>query len=343
MPIKINLDAQTGRVMGAIVLLGVWSTYTDGPIVGLVTIMSALPVLYLLQLPLNYKEGLLKFTTKCYAILLIPSFLLYWLSLFTTVPSIGIFVQTNYPPFINHVFYLESTYDNEIFMRFNAFFVEPGHQAILSTFLIIANRFRFRVCPWLWILLLAVIFSFSLAGYILLVVGFVLLKVNSLLKAIAIGALGAALFGLASSWMSGDNAFNELILTRLEKDDDRGFKGNNRVNESTKYIFSRVIKKGELWTGAKDEATRQSIKGAGYKMYLMYSGLIGVLLVLLFYLFLIPRNPDYRYTIRFFIVIALCFLQRAYPLWYSWLFPFVMGIYIAKGEKERQQLLPTES
>ncbi|MDE5871798.1 MAG: hypothetical protein K2H22_07645 [Muribaculaceae bacterium] len=336
LPIKIRLDIHTGCVVAAMLLIGLWSLWIDGPIMGLTTILMYLPVLWLLQLPLDYKEDLLKFATKWYAILLIPSLLTYWTTIFINIPSIGMFVHPNYVPFTNYGFFIKTTWDSGFFLRFNAFFLEPGHQALLSTFIMIANRFQFRKCPWLWILLISTLFSFSLAGYLLAATGYVLLKVNTLLKGLVVGALGTLMIVVALNWSGGNNALNDLILTRLEQDSSRGIKGNNRVDHNTDHTFAKAVKNKDLWMGVKDKTNMSLIAGAGFKIYIINYGLVGVILAALFYLCVIPPRPDYRYTVAFFIVIVLCFMQRAYPSWYSWLFPYVMGIYIAKGEKDKR-------
>lgn len=346
MPIKIRIDAQTGRIFAAILLLTIWYTWIDGPVMGLTTFLLYLPVLFLLQLPLEYKEELLKFTTKWYSILISLALVEYLLSLFISLPSIGTFEHPPYPPYDNHIFYIKTTFDYGIFLRFNACFLEPGHQAILSTFIIIANRYRFKECPWLWPLALAVAFSFSLAGYILLFIGFCLIKINSLWQVLTVAAISTIVTIGAINWAGGDNTLNELIISRLEKDDTQGIKGNNRFYNDTDFVYSRAVKKGDIWTGVKQTTNMDLVGGAGFKIYIINYGLVGVILVLLFYLSVIPPKPDYRYTIGFFIVISLCFLQRSYPFWYSWLFPFVTGIYIAKGEKDKarmSELDPTES
>lgn len=333
MSIKINFDARFGKMIAILILIALWITWIDGLAMGLTTTLMYLPVLYLIQLPIDYKENLLSFTTKWYAILVFISLLMYFASLFITLPSIGTFVHSIYPPFLNHIFYLETTFDYGTFVRFNAFFLEPGHQALLSTFLILANRFRFKECPWLWILLIAVIFSFSLAGYLLLFTGYALLKINSLLKAFIAFVILAAVVGGATYWSGGNNAMNELIISRLEQDSEKGIKGNNRFTNNTDFTYMRILKSKDIWTGVKEKTNIKLIEGAGYKIYIINYGLIGVILSFLFYLSLVPSNPDYRYTISFIIVLILCFIQRSYPTWYSWLFPYVMGIYLAKYEK----------
>lgn len=342
MPIKISFDMKSGMTFAAMLLIGLWSLWIDGPVMGLTTFLMFLPVMWLLQLPLEYKVDLLEFTTKWYAILLIPSIITYWLSLFISLPSIGLFSHPNYPPFTNHVFFIKTTYDYGTFMRFNAFFLEPGHQALLSTFMMIANRFQFRKCPWLWVLLVCTVFSFSLAGYLLLALGYLLLQINTPIKAILAGVLGAAAITVVLTWGRGENAFNELIITRLEQDESKGIKGNNRVDKTTDFLFAKMMKTSDKWMGVKGKTNMDMVMGAGFKIYIINYGLIGTLLALLFYLAVIPPHPNYRYTIAFLMVLILCFMQRAYPGWYSWLFPYVTGIYIAKGEKDGISLTQLE-
>lgn len=334
MPLKITFNHQIGRIVGAIVLASLWSIWIDGPVMGILTILMYFPAVYLLQLPFVYKRDLLAFTTKWYAILLSISLVIYWASLFINLPSIGMFVQPPYSPFKNYIFFIKTTYDSGFLLRFNAFFLEPGHQAILSVFIMIANRFNFRECLWLWPLIFAVLFSFSLAGYVLLFIGYCLLKINTLWKAIGVAGLCAIVIAIAINYTGGNNALNDLILARLEKDDSQGIKGNNRFSTSTDFIFSQAEKKGDLMFGVQDKTNMELVGGAGYKVFVLNNGLLGVILTLLIYLSFIPPRPNYRYTITFLVLLVLCFLQRSYPTWYSWLFPYVIGIYLAKGEKE---------
>ena len=338
MNIKVRLDARIGLVTASILLIGLWTLWIDGAVMGLTTILMFTPVLWLLQLPLSYMKDLLAFSTKWYAILLIPSLFLYWATLFVGLPSFGQFVHPNYVPYTNYIFYIKTTVDYGTLVRFNAFFLEPGHQALLSTFIMIANRFRFKECPWLWVLLASTLFSFSLAGYLLAALGYVLLKVDTVIKGLIVGALGAILIAFAISWSGGNNALNDLIITRLEQDSNRGIKGNNRVDDTTDFIYSKAVRHHNIWFGVKEKTNMDLIAGAGYKIYIINYGLVGALLALLVYISIIPPRPDYRYTIAFLIVLILCFMQRAYPGWYSWLFPYVTGIYIAKGVKDHQEI-----
>ncbi|MDE6018202.1 MAG: hypothetical protein K2G85_05250 [Muribaculaceae bacterium] len=338
-PIKFNLDARTGWVLVAITGLTLWHTWLDGWPNGVTTALQYFPVLYLMQLPYDYLKDLLKFTTKWYAILLIPALILYWIVLFIPLPSMGTFEHDGYPPFINYIFYIKNTFDGFRMERFNAFFLEPGHQAIVSSFLMMANRFDFKKCPWLIVLMIAIIFSLSLAGYLLTLIGFLLLKINSVTKAlITLGSVVAIVLG-AILWDGGDNTLNEMIIARMEYDKSEGIKGNNRFFNNTDFVFNRTLGTKYFWISTKSHSNMKLIGGAGYKIYILHYGMVSALLALMLYLSVIPSRPNLRYTISFFILIALCFMQRAYPYWYAWLFPYIVGIYMAKDEKDMQKAI----
>lgn len=338
LPFNFKLDKKVGMVTAALLVIVLWYVWIDGPVMGIVKLLQYLPVLFLIQLPYDNIRDLLRFSTKWLAILLVPGLLLYWLLLFVDLPSFGRFVHPTYEPYLNYIFYIKTTFDHGTFQRFNAFFLEPGHLALLCTFIMMANKFRFRQCKWLVVLAICVAFSFSLAGYLLAVVGFLLLKVNTLGKAFAAAVVAVVVAIGAVSYLGEDSAVYELIVSRLEYDSDKGIKGNNRFDGDTDFVYERGVKSGEAWSGVSDKVNMETVVGAGYKIFVIRYGFIGAILALIFYLCVIPNDPDYRYTVCFLIVLVLCFMQRSYPEWYSWLFPYVAGIYLAKDEKVMKDL-----
>lgn len=339
LPFKIELSMKNGFVLFATIALSIWMTVTDGWLLGVLTFLMYLPAQYLMILPYEYQCDLLKYVTKWYAILLSVSLVIYWMIFFIPLPSFGQFVHPIYPPYTNYLFFIKTTAEYSYIVRFNGFFLEPGHQALVSTFLLIANKFEFKRLPWLFVLVAGVIFSFSLAGYILAILGFAFIKVNTLMKGLALTAVVAAVVGGAMVIGGGDNDLNTLIIKRLEYDETDGIKGNNRFYNNTDYEFQKLSGTKYFWTGVNGRVNMKLIGGAGYKIYILHYGMVGTILAFLFYLSVIPTNPNYRYTIGFFAIILLCFLQRSYPFWYSWIFPYVLGIYIAKGEKETDHTL----
>ena len=130
----------------------------------------------------------------------------------------------------------------------------------------------------------------------------------------------------------GNNALNELIVARLEYDNQKGIKGNNRFTDETDFVYKKGQDNGWNWKGMKDHANLELIDGAGFKIFVIKNGWIGAILALLFYLSVIPPFCNVRYTSIFIIVIVLCFTQRAYPYTYTWLFPYVLGIYINRNQ-----------
>lgn len=331
LPFQIKIDRVVGRAMLAILGIVVWTSIVEGFVMGLIMLMSYLPAVMLTILPIDYQKDLLRFITKWLALMVGIGFIEYLFALVADPPSIGMFVHPNYQPFINYGFYIKNTYDFGTFQRFNAFFLEPGHLAMLSSFLIIANAFKFKKNPYCIILLVAVIFSFSLAGYLLLFTGWGLFWIKTMKRAIFTGIALTAAITFVVSWNMGDNAVNELIISRLEYDEEKGIKGNNRFTNETDFVYQKGQKKGWNWVGMKEHANLELIDGAGFKIFVLKNGWIGVIFALLFYLSVIPPACNIRYTSIFVAVIVLCFTQRAYPYTYTWLFPYILGIYTSRN------------
>lgn len=343
LPIQLKFDVRTGVSLLLYVLLVLWSLFSRGIGYGMVFASLYLPVFFLLQLPHEYKVDLLKFVTKWMAILLIPSLILYWITLIIDIPDFGTFVHPDYPPYTNYIFFIKTTYDFGFFPRFNAFFLEPGVVAMVCLFLIIANNFDLKHNPWLWVLLTAIIFSFSLAGYLLTLTSIALFKVNTIKKGLAFLTVVIIMVIAIQNIAGGDNVFNELILERLEYDESKGIKGNNRFSNNTDYAFDKSLTTGDYWIGISSKENMDLITGSGIKIYILRYGAIGMLIVLALYLSFIPPHPNWPYTLKFLFILIVCFMQNAYPEFYSWLFPFIIGVNINRkvynsDEENRQQV-----
>ena len=326
LPVQFKFGGHTGRIMLAILAIVLWTLFNENLSIGMLMLFMYMPVLYLIALPREYQKDLLGFLTKWISILLVPSLLVYWTTLFINLPSFGKYVHPNYEPYINYIFYIQTTYDYGSFMRFNAFLLEPGHLAMMCEFFMMANRYDFKRHPWMWVMLVALVFSFSLAGYLITFTGFVLLKVNNVAKALSVIALLFGFIFAAQNYFGEDNAVNQLILERLKYDEEKGIQGNNRFFNNTDFEFEKALKSGDYWTGVSDKANMELVGGAGFKIYILKHGLIGVFLIMMFYLSLIPPHPNWHFTLSFFFILSLCFVQNAYPGWYSWRLPYVIGL-----------------
>lgn len=325
--IKFSFDGYVGRILLALTALLIWTIFNENVGMGMGFLIQYVPILFLIALPREHQLDLLKFVTKWFAILLVPSLIIHWITLFISLPPIGTFVMEGYEPFDNYIFYLKDTFDYSLIIeRFNAFFPEPGHLSMVCVFLMMANRFDFKKNPWMWVILTAVFFSFSLAGYILSLTGFILLKINSLTKSIIASAFLIMLVVAAINISGGDNALNQLIIERLKYDKSKGIQGNNRFFNNTDFEYNKAVKNGDYLTGVSQKVNMKLISGAGFKIYILQHGMIGMFLVLALYISIVPPRPDWHFTLAFLFIIILCFMQNAYPNWYAWLFPYVLGL-----------------
>lgn len=325
--VRIRITKRSLMLIASLMAITLWYSIISGVIYGIVMLLSYLPAVYLYFLPYRSKINLLYFITKWLSILLIASIGVFISTLIVNYPPpLAIFYMEdlNYDPFLNYGLFLKSTADFGIVPRFNAFFLEPGHLSIISAFLIIANKFDFRGNKYCFVLLLSVIMSFSLAGYVLLGISYVMFSVKNIRTLFGIALMGGIIFIGTQLWNNGDNVVNELIFSRLQYDENKGVSGNNRTTPETDALFDSMVYSGEIVKGI-DNKEDIRIRGAGYKVFLIRYGIITTILVFIFYLCLIPKNVNRKYAFIFITMILLCFLQRAYPWWFSWLLPFTLG------------------
>lgn len=338
---KLNISRRSLHIFIIIVILSLATTILLRSVASfiLVNLCIYLPALYLYMLPKSRKRDLLLFTTKWYSIILGISICVFILNGFINIPSLGVFEagDLDYPPYDNYLFFIKTRMYDKFVYRFNGPFLEPGHQAMISCLLLFSNKYNFNDCKYLWILLAAIVISFSLAGYVMLVLGYIFLKVHSISKVLLFGiTLLIAHFFITDVWNNGGNPINVLIFERLEYDKEKGITGNNRTYETTDEYFDQCVKDGTIILGIRGrDVGKNNTKGAGYKIYLLKYGVISLIIISMFYLLLIPPRCNKRYAYFFFLLLLIVFLQRAYPYWYSWMFPYVIGIGITVKSKTR--------
>jgi len=327
--IKVRLTKRAVYVIILITILSIFSIYLFNLSVGLVTFLSYIPALFLFMLNRDYKEELLKYVTKWYSIILGISLVVFFLTFFINIPSIGVFLTGDdylYDPYDNYVFFIKQRHSHSFIYRFNGPFLEPGHQAMISGIMLFANKFRFKDNYYLWILFTSILISLSLAGYVILIIGLIFVYVQSIIKLFSICFVGLIFSVFVTNlWNDGDNPVNLLIFERLQYDDEKGIVGNNRFVQSTDDYFEKSIKNGTIILGERSMEPNKRIVGAGYKIFLLRYGVITTIMTAFLYLLLINPQANKRYAFSFFILMCIIFLQRAYPTWYSWLLPYALG------------------
>lgn len=298
---------------------------------------------YFVIICLNDQEKIqaLNFITKWYGYLMIPSLIVYCLVSTIDLPYLGYqhaseadwAIANDYGICKNYIFYMQSQF-GDYATRFNGPFLEPGHVGMISAFLIFVNQFNFKK-KGMWPILIALLFTLSLAGYALLIIGFLIHiyyrgKIKAKYLFLCILLLIAIYLG-GTYYNGGDNILYEKILSRLEYDKEKGFAGNNRVFGMIDIYYA------ELWTDidkllwgypkeTMDWLADNGSRGTGYIMSMCRYGLIGTILSVIFYFIYAIMNKYKKYAFCCFIFVLFMFWQRSNPFWSSWIICFIYGI-----------------
>lgn len=325
-------------ISAATILMVVWVAHLDGIITSIAQALALTTGIYLLVLRDAYKEDLLNTIVRWFGILTLLSLAAYLLWLIVGFNSFGV-LQRPYG-YNNHSNYLLFIlpYGYAGVMRFSGPFIEPGHYSIACVFLMFASHFNFKRQPWLWALLAGAIFSLSLAGYILLAIGYAMWQGIGWRKIAGVCFLVGGFYWVAVyGWNNGDNPINEKIIERLQYDDEKGISGNNRNLYQTDRYFAKMVLDESIIEGIGGRkmikmAEHNQIGGAGITVFLIMYGVVGLLLIIWYYCSVPIASRNKGYMWKFFLLICLCFLQRAYPMWMAWLLPYMLATRITASK-----------
>lgn len=317
-------------------------------------IIKALNIAVLLSFASEEKQFVLNFITKGFALILGVSLTVFLLLYIFELPDNGMLsYDDDRYLFVNYFVYIKNINDIAI-PRFNAVFLEPGHVGMIIAFLLYANRFNFK-SNYIKILFISLIFTWSLAGYVLTAIGFflyLLMGTNSLVtrlsRIVVYLALIASVVYVNSvdndegvSFVSEDNILGQLIINRLELDEEKFIAGNNRTTQVVDDDFEKAVDDGTIIMGiggdefVKRKETEVGFTGSGYKMYILQRGIIGTILMLLTYIIVVRTHVNRKYMTGMLILYMASFLQRAYPIWEAWLIPFICcSDFVANEEDE---------
>ena len=215
-----------------------------------------------------------------------------------------------------------------IIPRFQAVFLEPGQMGTATALLLLMQSGNWR--KWYNIvLIIATLISFSLAAYVLFViVTFLNLWMqgkNVVKKAIiAVTFIAAVVIG-SFYYNSGYNLVHDLIILRLEIEDGK-MAGDNRVREDTQAEFETFLQSSDIVFGKNFE---REWGGAGFKMFLLDYGIVGILLLAAFYCISL-YSPNNRAFLSALIIGTLNFIVRDFPLWYAYYIPLLCTSHIKR-------------
>lgn len=308
----------------------------SGSIISIFGSLLVVSIMYLLMIfPQEAKIRILQFTTKWFSLLLLVSVIAWLIHFIIPLPSFGevYYLDESGGGSINYLFFTELATSSDI--RFKSVFLEPGHVSTVASFFVIANRFNFKN-RYVLLLTLEIIPTFGLAGYLLIVIGYLFysierVQLGSFLKRfIPMAALAGIAVLVFSTYKGGDNLFNVLILERMTYDEERFITGNDRSNDIVDQAFEKAWKDGTLVTGlSKNEYNNMLNRGAiaaGAKPYLLQHGIIGTFFLFLGYYLVSKASKNKRWAILLFWVYAISFLQRAYFFWAGYYIPYICGL-----------------
>jgi len=252
-----------------------------------------------------------------------------------------LYTYTNY-----YFFLLDDRSLFAIIPRFQSVFVEPGHMGTMIVMVLFTQIGKWK--RWYNIsMMIAMLISFSLAAYGLFV-GIVFLSLwirrkRFIRKAIlAIGVFAVITIG-SFYYNNGDNLLHDLIILRLEIDDGE-MVGDNRVTDSFKADYENLLNSPDILTGR--DRNMEEFGNSGYRVFIYDYGLIGVFLVILFYLVSMYDPKNQRAVIAVFVIATLNFIIRGFPLWFSNFIPLYCISHVAFDlkkkveEKEEKQPYP---
>lgn len=304
------------------------------------TINLIIPLLFFSILESHEKTIFLERTVNVFSFILFLSLFFFLLHFYIDLPYT--IIQSNsdfYPPFKNYLFFVVAgNNDLEWFTRFNSIYTEPGHVGTLCAILLYINGFSLK--KWQNIIMtIALIWSFSLAGYVLYVIGILLYMLcvskNVVFTSAKILGIGLILIicGMAFYSPSNDDIFSVKILSRLEYSDTEGISGNNRHTLTFEQFYEELMQSDQKYFGiGRVELARRfgETGNSSYKNYLVGNGYIGLLNLLFLGLILLYSYPS-RKGLGLMLLFSISFIQRPFFLWHIQVFSYVaaLGMYTA--------------
>lgn len=285
--------------------------------------------LFVIGLADDYKKILILFTSKILAFILLFS-IAGWMMYLLHIPMPHHTVYDGV--FYTHTFYPTFTVNGYPYQdpipRFTAVFQEPGHLASTCVFLLFINKMDLR--RWYnLVMFVSVLLSLSLGGYGLLV-GAILLYTMLYSRhrtiAVFLFVILCSLITFVSVKLdNGNNILYQVIISRLEYSEDKGIAGNNRYSKQFEGNYSKFVKSDDLYFGLGDYPQNKKwwTNSAGWKRALVTNGLVGVVLVVLFYFVMTKKR---KACLSFFLIWLVSNMIRDHLLKEFWLYIFICAM-----------------
>lgn len=225
-----------------------------------------------------------------------------------------------YGSFTNYYFFTLQM-DLGMFTRFSSMFIEPGHVGMISALILFITGYRLN--NWKTIsLTVALIWTFSLAGYALYIGGLIIRMLCTSrrpLRIIVYIALGSVILGSIAVWYANNNddPFSTLILNRVEVDSSGKVSGNNRTTENFDAFYDQFSRNDQFLTGIGMNQMYERFYGTpntSYKTFILENGFLSICAFILFWIIFCWCYPS-KLALCFSMLLFGSFLQRPYILW----------------------------
>ena len=295
------------------------------------------------MLTVDEMKYLLKVITNCFVVILVISifgWVLYLIGF--PLPYTGpIYHSNGYHIYYDYYFFTTQANLGGNYERFSSVFLEPGQMATPCAFLFHLNTrndriFRFRNM----IMLVAIIMSFSLVAYGLLlfsIVANLLTRSNSRYKVPTMVVTLSLLGGLFWYFSTNeDTAIYARIISRLEYDEESNtISGYNRTGDNFEIHYANLMQSSDKYFGARDQLTEGNnwtVQASGYKKFIVNHGIVGLAIVLLLMLMLFWNNRSMA-SLVYVLIVVVAFLVRDLLTSPLWLTLAVIGTYIIGSEE----------
>lgn len=265
-------------------------------------IMIVWPLYVVFVLNSKYKVHLLFFFRKALFILVSVSLLAWILYLFginlphTTV-YYGQTAGSYHYIYENYFFFLQNISSAKALLipRFCSVFIEPGYLGCLMAILIYQGNYKFGKGYYEnWIFLIALLFTLSLAGWLLLILGYLINKMRSFKSVMtsffAIAIIVFIIIPYIQRFNNGFNYINEAIFDRLEFDETRGtISGYNRSSEDLDQSFwTSFVYSSDLFLGNKnyiESVSDRADNEVSWTAYIINNGLLAFVFLVIYYFY----------------------------------------------------------
>ena len=291
----------------------------------------------------EFKRDLIRFITKWFSIIVFLSliaFLLVRAGFPLPYSVLNVDSLYGYGDLNNYYLFISTVRSGGL--RFQGLFLEPGHFTMGLAPLLFLNRYDFRD-KYVVILLLAQFFTFSLAGYIALVVGILLNISKNSSKHIFIGLIVAVAviyaFVYSLQYFYDVDIIDVLIYERLEE--NMMYSGFNRAGESFNALYNKFLQSPDILWGMGIFNSIEGEGSSGFKVFFYVQGIIGILCCI--YLYLIPtflaRRPQKKDSLKLFVFLIMMLYQNSYPFWWCMLIVLICGMsYLSTDKKTFHQV-----